>query len=161
MSAARARTRASSVSLLNKSRDWRLEMTQKQVLGTHPQIRTRKTESDTIVIAAREDSFQKVFVAESCWYPVRIDDKRLSALQWIAVYRGLPVSAITHYAQILRIEKFGETGRYRILFGTPITLKNFVVLGKSKNSSMQGQRYTTLTKLLVSSEVSDLNTGGQ
>ncbi len=135
-------------------------MTRKQVNRTNLQIQPRGNESNVIVIAAREDSFQKVFLAESCWYPVRIDDKRLPDLKWIAVYRGRPTSAITHYAEILRIEKFGETGRYRIVFETPKMLKNFIVLGKSKKSSMQGHRYTTLTKLLVSSEVSDLNTGG-
>ncbi len=161
MTAARARTPANSGSLLSKGRDWRLQMTQKQVLDTQPQIRAREFESDTIVIAAREDSFQKVFMTECCWYPVRIDDKRLPALRWIAVYRGIPTSAITHYAQILRIEKFEETGRYRIVFDNPASLQNLVVLGKSKKSSMQGQRYTTLTKLLASSEVSDLNTGVQ
>lgn len=40
----------------------------------------------------------------------------LDKLKYIAVYQTQPVSAITHYAPVERIEPYGEHGKYKVIF---------------------------------------------
>ena len=42
----------------------------------------------------------------------------LDKIKYIAAYRTQPVSAITHYAPVSRIEPYGEGGKYKVrVFG--------------------------------------------
>lgn len=111
---------------------------------------------DTLVVAARVDSFRNVFVAERAWYPIRIDDRRKGDLRWICVYQNSPVRAITHYAEIIRIENYLDTGRYRIVFSEPNELPTPIALGPEDGLTMQGQKYTSLERLLRARLISDL-----
>ncbi|SAL19882.1 hypothetical protein [Caballeronia telluris] len=111
---------------------------------------------DTIIIAALDESFHKVFLGERCWYPIRLGDERKKAIKWIAVYRGQPVSAITCYARIESIDKYLETGRYKIVFGEPLDLDHAIGSGMPNNQAIQGHRYTTLAKLKLARVLDDL-----
>lgn len=111
---------------------------------------------DTLIVAARDENYDVVFLDMLCWYPVRIDDRRRKGLKWIAAYQGKPVSAITSYAKILKIEPYLETGRFKVIFAPPIDLPNSVVLGERASGAIQGHRYTMLDKLKSASEISDL-----
>lgn len=117
---------------------------------------TKTLSADTIVVSARVDSFHDVFVAEQAWYPVRIDDRRKSALKWICVYQIQPVQAITHYARIVCISDHFDTGRYRIVFDGITALPSPVSIGQESGLTMQGQKYTNLERLLVAKSISDL-----
>lgn len=108
---------------------------------------------DTIIIAAKEDTFNDVFVQQRCWYPMRLGDEKLGLLQWIAAYRVSPVSAITHVARICGIERYMDTGRYKILFDPPTELEMPV---QSSSGAIQGHRYTELQRLLKARTVDDL-----
>jgi hypothetical protein len=116
---------------------------------------------DTLVVAARVESFLSVFIGERAWYPIRIDDRRKRELKWICVYQNSPVRAITHYAAIVRIENHLETGRYRIVFGEPIALPEPIALGSEDGLTMQGQKYTSLSRLLKARSISDLRPWNQ
>src|SRR5271157_5406303 len=63
-------------------------------------IKTRERHDlDTIVIPAREEGFQSVFMRQHCWWPApKIRSDLSKKIRYIAVYRAAPVSAITHYA---------------------------------------------------------------
>lgn len=111
---------------------------------------------DTIIVTANEDTFSKVFISELCWYPLRLDDAKIPLLKWIAVYRNSPTSALTHYAEVLSIGKFKETGRYVISIGEPKTLGNPLFQKAESRFTMQGQRYTTLEKILQAKKFEDL-----
>lgn len=113
-------------------------------------------DEDTIIIAAKEEGFDNVFIGEHCWYPIRLGDKKLSSLKWIAVYQTSPIRAITHFARITGIEYYKETGRYKINFETPEELRAPISLGDSSTLTMQGQRYTQISKLLAAKSISDL-----
>lgn len=111
---------------------------------------------DTIIVPAKEDSFYRVFLGEGCWYPIRLGDQKLKLIKWIAVYQTSPISAITHFAKIDRIENYLETGRYKIIFNDPEELPHAIPIGDTSKQSFQGQRYTTLKKLKSATLISDL-----
>ncbi len=85
-------------------------------------IRKRKTPSqtndpiDTIIVPAREDGFQETFLGKNCWYQIRLSKSKIPVLKYIAVYRKAPISAITHIAEIDRIEEYQNSGKYIVYF---------------------------------------------
>lgn len=121
----------------------------------------KRFHADTLVVPARVESFRNVFVSEQAWYPIRIDDRRKSALQWICVYQNSPVRAITHYAKIIRIENYKENGCYRLIFDKPIELPAPIALGPEGGLTMQGQKYTSLERVLGAKVISDLRPWNQ
>ena len=74
------------------------------------------TENDTIVVPAQKDGFEEVFLGEDCWYAIRISGGMLPKIKWIAAYQSQPISAITHLAKVSRIEPYGESGKYKLIF---------------------------------------------
>jgi hypothetical protein len=62
------------------------------------------------VVPAQKDGFEKVFLGENSWYSVRISGGMLQKIKWIAAYQTQPVSAVTHYAPVARIEPYGVDG---------------------------------------------------
>lgn len=111
---------------------------------------------DTVVVPAKEDGFNEVFLGKNCWYSIRIGGGMLKKIRYIAAYQTSPTSAVTHYAPVDRIEPYGDEGKYRLIFSEAATaLPNPVVYGDAPTGSMQGPRYTNLSKLLASKKVED------
>jgi len=113
-------------------------------------------ERDTVVVPAQEDGFQETFIGENCWYAIRISGGMLPRIKYIAAYRSAPVSAITHYAPVERIEPYGDGGKYRLIFSEPAKETKPIPFGSAVLGSMQGPRYTSLAKLLAASSVAEL-----
>ena len=65
---------------------------------------------------AQKEGFERVFLGENCWYAIRISGGMLEKIKFIAAYQTQPVSAITHYAPVDRIEPYGENGKYKLIF---------------------------------------------
>ena len=63
---------------------------------------------DTLVVPASPAGFQRVFLGEECWHSFKLSRQALKDLKYICVYQTRPVSAITHLAEIDKIEKFSE-----------------------------------------------------
>lgn len=118
---------------------------------------TNTDERDTIVVPAWEEGFREVFLAENCWYAVRISGGMLPRIRYAAVYRTAPTSAITHVASVARIEPYGDGGKYRLVFSSPAKpLPKPIPLANAPAGTLQGPRYTTYKKLLSAKRVSDL-----
>jgi hypothetical protein len=103
---------------------------------------------DTIVIPAREDGFQEVFLGENCWYAIRIHSSMIPRIKYIAAYQVAPVSAITHIAKVHKIEQWKDTNKYVLYFeevAKPIEPINLVPKGLVK--APQGPRYTSMSRL--------------
>ncbi len=115
---------------------------------------------DTIIVPAKEDGFNKVFLGENAWYAIRISQVMLKKLKWIAVYQTAPVSSITHIAEIESIVDYGEyVGKYKINFRDPATqLAKPIPFGEAPLGSIQGPRYTTKTQLDSARTLADLLT---
>lgn len=119
--------------------------------------RDRPDDRDTVVVPALEDGFRRVFLGENCWHSIRIGGGMLQRIKYIAAYQSAPVSAVTHYARVERIEPYGDEGKYRLLFADSAKpLPSPIPFADAPIGSMQGPRYTSLTKLQSAKRVLDL-----
>lgn len=106
------------------------------------------TDLDTVVVPARDDGFESVFLGENRWYPVRIHPSMIPQLRWIAVYRVAPTSAITHWAPVRSIERWKDSGKMVVNFAeraNKIEPLSLVKGGRVK--APQALRYTNFEKL--------------
>ena len=115
-----------------------------------------RREPDTIIVPAKKDGFDKVFIGENAWYAIRISGGMLHGLKYIAAYQSAPLSAITHVAPISRIEPYGEEGKYKVIFSEPAKPIGPIPFGEAPSGSMQGPRYTSYEKLLAAKSLTDL-----
>jgi len=106
---------------------------------------------DTLVVSAREEGFQRVFLGENRWWTVLTIKKEIRPqLKYIAVYRAAPISAITHYAEIKDIRPFGgNTQKLLIdLVGPPKPIGPLRLVQQGEVKAPQSHRYTQFSKLL-------------
>lgn len=111
---------------------------------------------DTIVVPAREEGFNEVFLKQHCWYAVRINAKHLSKLKFIAAYQVAPVAAITHVAEIRDIALYKDTGKYLIRFKGPATAIGPIARLDQSVVSMQSSRYALQEKLLAARNLDEV-----
>ena len=117
----------------------------------------RRNASDTIIVPARKDGFEKVFLGENCWYAIRIRSKRIPQMKYIAGYQVAPVSAITHVAKIKEIVPYGEDGKYKVVFEKPAQEIDPIPLGE--RSKIQGPAYCEFVRLKDSKTVDEVLAG--
>ena len=76
-------------------------------------------ELNTIVVPANEEGFKEVFLEKNQWYAIRISSSMIDRIKYIAGYQTAPISAITYYAEVSKIEKYKDTGKYIVYFKDP------------------------------------------
>ena len=103
---------------------------------------------DTIVIPAREEGFNDVFINENCWYAIRLNSSMIPKIKYIAAYQVAPISAITHIAEIKSIEQWKDSNKYILYFTEPAEKIKKVPLGTSKGKAPQSPRYSSREKIL-------------
>ena len=112
---------------------------------------------DTLVVPAKKEGFDKLFLGESAWYAVRIAESKLRQIKYIAVYQSSPISAITHYAQIKEIVSHGNEGKYKLVFSEPATeLTRHIKGGQIKGDQIQSTMYASFQKLKSAKTVREL-----
>lgn len=115
---------------------------------------------DTVVLSSNGRGFEETFlgeIEEKCWYPCKISEAREENLRFIAIYRGQPESAITHYAKIKEFKYNDEKGCKVCYFdGEPISLPNKILLGKKDSVFFIGAKYTKLESLLNAKKADDI-----
>jgi len=115
-----------------------------------------KGQLDTIIVPAQQEGFERVFLGEKCWYAIRISGGMLPKIKFIAAYRTLPESKVTHYAPVASIEPYGEEGKYKLIFTEPAKPIGPIPFADAPLGSMQGPRYTSLAKLQKAKKLMDL-----
>jgi hypothetical protein len=106
------------------------------------------SELDTIVVPAREDGFNAVFLDENAWYAIRVNASMIPKIKYIAAYQVAPVSAITHIATVKSIEQYKDTNKYIVSFTERATPIKRVPIGKIKGKAPQSPRYSSRERIL-------------
>ena len=127
-----------------------------QSTAVKPPPELQSHEPDTVIVAAHQEGFDEVFLGEDCWYAIRISGGMLDKIKYIEAYETQPVSAITHYAPVDRIEPYGESGKYKLVFSEKAQPLGPIPYGDAPKGAMQGTRYTTLEKLKAAKTLSDV-----
>jgi len=112
---------------------------------------------DTIVVPANEDGFNRVFLGENAWWAIRISSSMVDRIKYIAGYQTAPISAITYYAEVAKVEKYKDTTKYILYFKEPAKKIGPIKLtAKKKGSAPQAPRYTTHAKLIAAKTLEEL-----
>lgn len=112
---------------------------------------------DTIVVPAQEDGFQSAFIESNAWWQIRISVSMLDKIKYIAAYQTAPISAITHVAEVERIEKYKDTNKYILYFKESAKEIQHIELDKNKKGiAPQAPRYTNYTKLMSAKHLSEV-----
>jgi len=122
---------------------------------TQPALQENEDTKNTVIVPALEEGFQSVFLGENRWYAIRIGGGMLSKIKYIAAYQSAPISAVTHYAPVERIEPYGDGRKYQLIFSEPAKELERPI-GNAPRGAFQGSRYTSISKLLAAREVSEL-----
>lgn len=115
---------------------------------TEDTVKVDISDIDTIVIAAREDGFNEVFLDQNCWYAIRLNSSMIPKIKYIAAYQVAPVSAITHIAEVKSIEQWKDTNKYILHFTEPAEKIKKVPLGTNKGKAPQSPRYSSKDRIL-------------
>jgi hypothetical protein len=112
---------------------------------------------NTVVVAAREEGFEQEFLKNNCWYSIRIHASMLDKIKYIAAYQVAPVSAITYYAEVSKIEKWNDTNKYILYFKDKAIKIKVIPLDKTKKGlAPQAPRYTSIDRLLKAKTLSEV-----
>ena len=106
------------------------------------------SELDTIVVPARDEGFNDVFLRENRWHHIPMHSSMIPKIKYVAAYRVSPESAITHVAPVSSIEQWQDTAKYVLNFSEaakPIAPIRLVPNGKVK--APQAPRYTSWARL--------------
>lgn len=139
--------------------DWFEIAQEASVEQDQPKEITEKTpEWDTLVCSAKEDGFKMAFLEQKAWWAVRISAKYLPFIKYLAMYQVAPISAITYYGEVERIEPYNEDpSKYKLyLKGDPIKLKKIVGLGENPHLKPQGPRYAKMDEILKAQTLDDI-----
>jgi len=114
-------------------------------------------ELDTIVVPANEEGFNEVFLGKNCWYAIRISSSMIDRIKYIAGYQTAPISAITYYAEVSKIEKYKDTGKYIVYFKEKAKKIESIKLSvRKKGAAPQAPRYTNINKLLTAKTLDEV-----
>ena len=109
---------------------------------------------DTIVVPAQEEGFQSAFIESNAWWQIRISVSMLDKIKYIAAYRTAPVSAITHVAEVDRIERYKDTNKYILYFKESAKAIPHIELDKDKKGvAPQASRYTNYARLMSATKL--------
>lgn len=149
---------------VNKFLDESEEYLEKEMgLSVREEIEETKRKNDTVIFSSVDRGFEETFMGEAeipCWYPCRCSTERIANLKYIAIYRGTPVSAITHYAKIKEIAYSKEKKSNVCYFdGAPIKLPHDIGLGSKSGCFFRGAKYTSIESLLNATTADDITFG--
>ncbi len=118
---------------------------------------TKVQELDTIVVPANEEGFNEVFLGKNQWYAIRVSSSMIDRIKYIAGYQTTPISAITHYAEVSKIEKYKDTSKYIVYFKDSAKDIGPIKLTTGKSGiAPQAPRYTTYEKLIKAKKLEDI-----
>src|ERR1700740_372558 len=126
-------------------------------VGTITRSRVDASTVDTVVVPAREEGFQDVFLKENRWHAVRLHGTMRPQIKYIAAYRVAPVSAITHIAPVRSIEPWKDSDKFVLTFAEPAKeIGPIPVVRNSRVKALYNLRYTTREALEKAKTLDDV-----
>ena len=112
---------------------------------------------DPVIVPAREQGFQRVFMGERKWYRIRLSTASRARLKHVAAYRTAPISAVTHVADVRAVVPLDD-GRWamRIEFGAVREAGPIRFISDGARKTLQTPRLTSLEKLLIAGSLNSL-----
>jgi len=133
------------------------DVVSKPEAGEQVRERIDLDEVDTVVVPARDDGFEEVFLGENRWYEIRVHGTMRPQIKYIAAYRVAPISAITHVAPVSSIEPWKDGGKFVVNFAEPAKEIGPISLVKSgRVKALQNLRYTTRQQLQSAKTLDDV-----
>lgn len=111
---------------------------------------------DTVVIPAKEEGFNRVFLGENAWYSIRIQAKHIPKIKYIAAYQVLPIGAITHIAEIEYIKPSHDIGKYILKFKSSAAAITPIPRGINSEITLQAPRYALREKIVNAKWLDDV-----
>ena len=134
------------------------EIAMKDFEINHKVIKPTELEYDTIVCPSNITGLTD-FIKNNKWQYVRLNEKKINKIKYIALYVGQPLSKITHYGKVkeIKVAENLSSKKYIILLeDKPIELQNPIELGNTSPIATRSIKYTTLNKLKTAKEYKDL-----
>ncbi len=95
--------------------------------------RRRRAVSDTLIVPARKEGFERVFLGENAWYSIRLRETRIPQIKFIASYQVSPISAVTHIAEVDQIIRSHEDeNKFKVIFKGPAKPISPIPLGDAQ-----------------------------
>jgi hypothetical protein len=113
--------------------------------ATREHRRKRRAKADTVIVPARPEGFERVFLGEDRWYKIRVGAGIKDQLQYIAAYQVAPISAVTHIAEIEAIRPYEDSGKYEVVFKGPA--KEIGPIRIAGKAGIQGPAYVVRDEL--------------
>jgi hypothetical protein len=122
-----------------------------------PLVAKSEKVAEVVVVPAQPEGFERAYIGQNAWWAIRVAAKHRNNLKWIAAYQVSPIMAVTHVAEIDRIEPFGDEGKFKLLFKGPAQkLDKPIPYGNAPSGAMQGVRYCTKEAFDAAKSVADL-----
>jgi hypothetical protein len=96
------------------------------------------------------------FLGEDCWYAIRISGGMLEKIKYIAAYQIQPISAVTHYAPVARIEPYGEAGKYKLILSAKAQPITPIPFADAPQGAKQGPPITTFAQTQAAKKLFDI-----
>lgn len=119
------------------------------------ELRRRRALCDTIVVPARREGFDRVFIGEDRWYAIRISAGMRDRIKYIAGYQIAPISAVTHIAEVSHVKPYGSNGKFEVVFKGPATKLKKPIKIENGRYAPYGPIYVDSKKLLKAKNLED------
>lgn len=120
-------------------------------------IKPEPLEFDTVVCPAHEEGFQSAFIEQSAWWSIRLSQEARERLKYLAIYQKAPIGAVTHVAEIERIEPYKNSGKFILYLKNKQTVGPIKIDGGGKRGiAPQAPRFTTIAKVKQAKKLSEL-----
>ena len=110
---------------------------------------------DTLIVPARDEGFQRVFLGEHKWYPIRLSPESRKQVKHLAIYRTAPISAVTHIADVQGFTRLDD-GRWAIELSAPREVAPVKFISDRVTKTLQTPRLAKLEALLSASSLNEI-----
>ncbi len=116
-----------------------------------------QSDIDTVVVPAREDTFQTIWLRENCWRSIPMAADKLPLIKYIAVYQTYPHCAITSVASVRSIEPWpAHPGKFVVNFAEPARKIGPIPLIRKSRKQLRRPHYTNYERLIHAQSLNDV-----